>query len=200
MWSAGSSRQVTGNQTNGDCGNLGNMQMNQAQVDPMTQAKVIDTSVQGSRDSLSDVMGDIIMPQADQTSELVQIASQQPSTVPSFHDQNLSPSHLQAMKIIEKAAPKERFSRKTNKMNYEKFMDDMEQDMSAEGITDELRVKNIDNWFSGDALKIVRSKKNNDVQIDATTLSNIKEVLDYFFKEKKDLMPKKCSRMWQKGN
>jgi hypothetical protein len=101
---------------------------------------------------------------------------------------------------LEKAAPKAKFSRKTSSMNYERFMREMEQDMSAEGITDELRVRHIDNWFSGDALKLVQSKKNNDMLMDATTtLGSIKEILDFNFKEEKSLMSKKYLRMWRKG-
>jgi hypothetical protein len=120
------------------------------------------------------------------------VASRSLSPTQSFHaresnvgSQNLTPSHLQAVKVLERAVPKDQFSGKTNDMNFERFMETMEQDMSVEGITDELRVKNIDNWFSGRALKIVRSKKNNDIRIDATTtLNNIKESLNYHFRSK----------------
>jgi hypothetical protein len=70
------SRQVTWNQL-----------MDQVQVDPTTQIKVIITYAQGSRDGLGGVVGDIIMRQADRTSEPARVASQQPSTVPSFHAQ-----------------------------------------------------------------------------------------------------------------
>jgi hypothetical protein len=145
-WSAGPSMQVTGNKTNGDYGNLRNIQMNQVQrVDSTTQTKVIDTSAQGSRDGLSDLMGDIIIPQADRTSELVHIAPQQPSTVPSFHaqcsnvgSQNDTPSQidragkLQALKVLERAAPMIKFSGKINEMNFERFMERMEKNMEGE--------------------------------------------------------------------
>jgi hypothetical protein len=65
------SRQVTRNQL-----------MDQVQVDPTTQIKVIDTFAQGSRDGLGGVVGDIITPQADRNSEFVRVASQQPLAVP----------------------------------------------------------------------------------------------------------------------
>jgi hypothetical protein len=112
------SRQVTGNQI-----------MDQVQVDPTTQIKVIDTYAQGSRDSLGGVVGDIIMPQVDRTSKFVRVASQQPLTVPYLHDRKLSPSQSEARMILEKAAPKVKFARKTSSMNYERFMREMEQDM-----------------------------------------------------------------------
>jgi hypothetical protein len=105
------------------------------------------------------------------------------------------------MKIIEKAAPKAKFSMKTSSMSYERFMREMEQDMSAEGITDELRVRHIDNWFSGDALKLVQSKKNNAVLVDATTtLRSIREILDFKFKEKKEFDVEEILKNMAKGN
>jgi hypothetical protein len=77
----------------------------------------------------------------------------------------------------------------------------MEQDMSAEGITDELRVRHIENWFSGDALKLVQSTKNNDILMDATTtLRSIKETFDFIFKEKKEFDVKKVLKNVAKGN
>jgi hypothetical protein len=86
-------------------------------------------------------------------------------------------------------------------MNYERFMREMEQDMSAEGITDELRVRHIENWFSRDALKLVQSIKNNDVLMDATTtLRSIKETLDYFFKEKKEFDVREILKNVARGN
>jgi hypothetical protein len=120
------------------------------------------------------------MLQADRTSNHVQVAPQHIS-MPSVHaqcSQNLTPSHLQALKVLERSAPKTKFSGRNNEMNFERFMASMERAMDAEGVTDALRVEHIDNWFSGQALRIVQSKKNNDVFVDAaTTLENIKRVL-----------------------
>jgi hypothetical protein len=94
------------------------------------------------------------------------------------HVKSLTSSYLQALKVLEKSAPKNKFSGKNNEMNFEKFMTRMERAMDAEGVTDELRVEHIDNWFSGQALRIIQSKKDNDVSVDATTtLENIKIVL-----------------------
>jgi hypothetical protein len=113
----------------------------------------------------------------------------------------VSPSQSEATDFLEKAAPKAKFSRKTSSMNYERFMREMEQDMSAEGITDELRVRHIENWFSGDALKLVQSTKNYDILMDATTtLRSIKETLDFNFKEKKEFDVKEVLKNVAKGN
>jgi hypothetical protein len=72
-------------------------------------------------------------------------------------------------------------------MNFERFMASMERAVDAEGVTDELRVEHIDNWFSGQALRIVQSKKNNDVFVDAaTTLESIKRVLKKKYVEEFD--------------
>jgi hypothetical protein len=186
------SRQVTGNQTNGDC-----VQMNQEQVDPTTQIKVIDTYAQGSRDDLSDVMGDIIMPQTDRTSDRVQIAPQQPSKVPSFHAQcsNVgsqydTPSQidragkLQARKVLERAAPRVKFSGKNNEMNFERFMERMEENMVTEGVTDELKVEYFENWFSGLAHQLVKSIKDNRSETATGKLQAIKQVLESQFGSK----------------
>jgi hypothetical protein len=40
-------------------------------------------------------------------------------------------------------------------MNFKRFIERMKQDMDAEGVTNDLRVGSIDNWFSGMALEIV---------------------------------------------
>jgi hypothetical protein len=88
---------------------------------------------------------------------------------------------------VEKSTPKTRFSGRNNEINFERFMASMERSMDAEGVTDELRVEHIDNWFSGQALRIVQSKKNNDVFVDAvTTLDNIKRVLKKKYVEEFD--------------
>jgi hypothetical protein len=167
-------------------------------VDSTTQTKVIDTSAQGSRDGLGDLMGDMIIPQADQTSELVHFAPQQPSTVPSFHaqcsnvgSQNDTPSQidragkLQALKVLERAAPKIKFSGKINEMNFERFMERMEKNMEAEGVTDELRVENIENWFSGLAHQLVRSIKDNRSENATEVLHAIKQILVEHYGSKK---------------
>jgi hypothetical protein len=79
---------------------------------------------------------------------------------------------LEVLEFLEMVAPKNKFSGKANKMNFERFMERMKQAMDAEGVTDDLRVRCIDNWFSGMALKIVRSKINHGIDA-ATTLSDI---------------------------
>jgi hypothetical protein len=110
---------------------------------------------------------------------------------------NLAPSYLQALKVLEKSAPKNKFSGRNNEMNFERFMARMERAMDAEGVTDELRVEHIDNWFSGQALRIIQSKKDNDVFVDATTtLENIKIVLRKKYVEEFDAegMLKKLAR------
>jgi hypothetical protein len=99
----------------------------------------------------------------------------------------LAPSYLQALKILEKSAPKNKFSGRNCEMNFERFMVRMERAMDAEGVTDELRVEHIDNWFSGQALRIIQSKKDNDVFVNATTtLESIKVVLKKKYVEKFD--------------
>jgi hypothetical protein len=85
------SRQVNGNKIDGD-----GVLMDQVQVDPTTQIKVIDTYAQGLRDGLGSVVGDIIMPQVDRTSESAQVVSQQPLTV--------SPTQSEARTIFGKSS------------------------------------------------------------------------------------------------
>ena len=73
--------------------------------------------------------------------------------------------------------------------------------MSAEGVTDELRMRYIDDWFSGEALKLVQSKKNNSVLVDATTtLRSIRDVLDFKFKEEKEFDVREILKNVVKGN
>jgi hypothetical protein len=99
----------------------------------------------------------------------------------------LTPSNLQALKVLEKSAPKSKFSGKNNEMNFERFLARMERAMEVEGVTDELRVEHIENWFSGQALRIIQSKKDNDYFVDATTtLESIKRVLKKKYIEKFD--------------
>jgi hypothetical protein len=64
------------------------------------------------------------------------------------HVKSLTSSYLQALKVLEKSAPKNKFSGRNNEMNFEKFMMRMERAMDAEGVTDELRVEHIDNWLA----------------------------------------------------
>jgi hypothetical protein len=124
------SRQATGNQL-----------MDQVKMDPIMQIKVINTYAQGSRDGPGGVVGDIIAPQANRTSESTRVALQQPSTVPSFHAQcsnvgcrNDTPSQmdragkLQAVKVLERAAPKIKFTGKNNEMNFERFMERIQKE------------------------------------------------------------------------
>jgi hypothetical protein len=124
-----------------------------------------------------------------QTSGSMTIVPRAPSPMLSCHAQcsnvgSQKPSYWQAVEGVEKKYPKIKFLG-NSEMNFERFMASMESTMDAEGVTDELRVEHIDNWFSGEALKIVQSKKNNDIIIDAaTTLKNIKADLMWFFGSK----------------
>jgi hypothetical protein len=80
---------------------------------------------------------------------------------------------LEVLELLEMVAPKNemcKFLGEANKMNFERSMERMKQAMDAEGVTDNLRVGCIDNWFSGVALKIVQSKINHGIDT-ATTLS-----------------------------
>jgi replication initiation and membrane attachment protein DnaB len=87
---------------------------------------------------------------------------------------------LEVLELLEIVAPKNKFSGKANEMNFERFMERMKQAMDAEGVTDDLRVRCIDNWFSGRALQIVQSKINHGIDA-ATTLSDIEESLKHHF-------------------
>ena len=85
---------------------------------------------------------------------------------------------LNAIKTLEKEAPKIKFSGETEGTNFERFMEELEESMDAEGVTDKLRVKHMENWFEGEALELVRSKRINDMKVDsATTFENMKEAL-----------------------
>jgi hypothetical protein len=163
-----------------------------------SQIKVIDTYAQGSRDDLSDVMGDRIMPRTDRTSNYVQVAPQQPSEMPSFHAQcsNVdsqydTPSQidragkLQARKVLERAAPKAKFSGRNNDINFERFMERMEENMETEEVTDELKVEYFENWFSGLAHQLVKLIKDNRSESATEKLQAIRQVLESQFGSKK---------------
>jgi hypothetical protein len=45
------------------------------------------------------------------------------------------------LELLEMVAPKNKFSRKPNKMNFKGFMERMKQAMDAEGVTNDLRVE-----------------------------------------------------------
>jgi multidrug efflux pump subunit AcrA (membrane-fusion protein) len=111
---------------------------------------------------------------------------------------------LEVLELLEMVAPENKFSGKANKMNVERFMERMKQTMDAEGVTDDLRVESIDNWFSGRALEIVQSKINHGIDA-TTTLNDIEESLKRHFKSEeiyvnemlKDLVK---GRLIAKGN
>jgi hypothetical protein len=82
------------------------------------------------------------------------------------------------MKMLDKIKPKTKLSGYLNSMNFEKFMNSMEEDMEQEGVPDVLKLKWIVEWFSGEALTIVVAQLNNNVNEDASvTLSSIKDAL-----------------------
>jgi hypothetical protein len=67
-------------------------------------------------------------------------SSQGPVLAPSTNDlrsrgyvQNLTPSHLQTLKVLEKSAPKTKFSERNNEMNFGRFMASMERAMDFGG-------------------------------------------------------------------
>jgi hypothetical protein len=134
----------------------------------------------------------VIIPHPDQTSKPIHVASRCPSPTLSLHaqcsnvgSQNYTPSHLQALKVLEKKVLKIKFSKKINEMNFERFMERMERAMDAEGVTDDLRVDNIENWFSGLAYQLVKSINDNRSEDSTTVLQAIKEILVEHYGSKK---------------
>jgi hypothetical protein len=73
---------------------------------------------------------------------------------------------------------------------FERHMDRMERYLDEiPDITDNIKLKELEHWFSGEALEIVESGKNNDIFIDhATTLGNIKDSLRALFSGKQKSM------------
>jgi hypothetical protein len=117
--------------------------------------------------------------------------------MPSFHAQCLNvgsqydtPSQidragkLQARKVLERAAPKVKLSGRNNDINFERFMERMEENMETEGVTDELKVKYFENWFSGLAHQLVKSIKDNRSKSATEKLQAIKRVLESQFGSK----------------
>jgi hypothetical protein len=138
-----------------------------------------------ARDDLSDV-------------NYVRAAPRHPSEVPSFHAQCLNigsqydtPSQidrarkLQARKVLERAAPKIKFSGRDDDMNFERFMERMEENMETEGVTDEWKVEYFESWFSGLAHQLVRSIKDNRNGSATEKLLAIRQVLESQFGSKK---------------
>jgi hypothetical protein len=80
---------------------------------------------------------------------------------------------------------------------FEFYMDKMERSLdSIPGITDSMKLK--EDWFSGEALRIVQSKKNNDIFIDAaTTLENIKASLIWFFSSRQESIEQSLEKLME---
>jgi acylphosphatase len=81
------------------------------------------------------------------------------------------------LKVLERSAPKIKFSGKIDEMNFERFMERMEKAMDVEGVTDGLKLESIENWFSGLPLSLVKSMKDNSKEDATSVLQAIKEVL-----------------------
>jgi hypothetical protein len=89
------------------------------------------------------------------------------------------------MKYLEKIKPKTKFSGQSSSLNFARFMEKMELQIDKGGVSDDLRLDGIDDWFSGQLLDFVQSKNNNNKFIDAlTTLRNIKTSLEAAFGSK----------------
>ena len=89
------------------------------------------------------------------------------------------------MKVLEKSAPKIKFSGKVDEVDFEMFMVRMEEAMNVEGVTDELRLEHIENWFSGLPLDLVKAYKDNRKEDASIVFQAIKEVLRKQFGSKK---------------
>jgi hypothetical protein len=57
--------------------------------------------------------------------------------------------------------PKIKFSGKNKTVDFEKFMEGIEKAMDQEGVTDDLRMREIEEWFVGKALEVVQRVKEN---------------------------------------
>jgi hypothetical protein len=89
------------------------------------------------------------------------------------------------LKVLERSAPKFKFSGKIDEMNFERFMERMDKAMDVEGVTDELRLESIENWLSGLPLSLVKSMKDNRKEDANSVLQATKEVLKGQFGSKR---------------
>jgi hypothetical protein len=57
--------------------------------------------------------------------------------------------------------PKVKFSGKNRTVDFEEFMGRMEKAMDQEGVTDDLRIREMEEWFIGEALEVVHMVKKS---------------------------------------
>jgi hypothetical protein len=103
------------------------------------------------------------------------------------------------VKVLERAAPKIKFTGKNNEINFERFMETMEKNMETEGVTDELKVEYIENWFSGLAHQLVKSIKDNRSEGATEKLPAIKQILAKQYGSKKFYTEGMLKRMAEGG-
>jgi hypothetical protein len=78
--------------------------------------------------------------------------------------------------------PKIKFSGRNKAMDFEEFMKKMEKAMSQEGVTDDVRVSELEEWFVGEALEVVQAVKRGQVEGEAeVVLRKVKEELTGYF-------------------
>jgi hypothetical protein len=78
--------------------------------------------------------------------------------------------------------PKIKFSGRNKAMDFEEFMGKMEKAMSQEGVTDDVRVSELEEWFIGEALEVVQAVKRGQVEGEAeVVLRKVKEELSGYF-------------------
>ena len=67
-------------------------------------------------------------------------------------------------------------------MDFEEFMGKMEKAMSQEGVTDDVRVSELEEWFVGEALEVVQAVKRSQGEGEAeVVLRKVKEELSSYF-------------------
>jgi hypothetical protein len=78
--------------------------------------------------------------------------------------------------------PKIKFTGNNKTINFEKFMEGMEKAMDQEGVTDNLRVREIEEWFGGEALEVVHMvKQSGSKEESGLVLQKIKDELCMYF-------------------
>jgi hypothetical protein len=86
------------------------------------------------------------------------------------------------MKRLMAMRPGVRFSGRNKVMDFEEFMGKMEKAMSQEGVTDDMRVSELEEWFVGEALEVVQAVKRSQGKGEAeVVLRKVKEELSSYF-------------------
>jgi hypothetical protein len=78
--------------------------------------------------------------------------------------------------------PKVKFSGRIKTMDFEEFMGKMEKAMDQEGVTDDVKLNELEEWFIGEALEVVQAVKRSQAEGGADmVLRKVKEELSGYF-------------------